>query len=63
MIIIKTEEEIKILREGGKHLADVLHKVKEKVAPGVSTKDLDTYALTLIKGMNDIPAFLNYKPD
>lgn len=61
-IIIKTPEEIEIIREGGKHLAIVLHKVKEMVAPGVSTKDLDKYAEKLIREMGDIPAFLNYKP-
>jgi methionyl aminopeptidase len=63
MIIIKTPEEIKILREGGKRLAMILHKVKEKVAPGVSTKELDTYAEELIKEGGDSPAFLNYQPE
>jgi methionyl aminopeptidase len=63
MIIIKTKEEINIIREGGKHLATVLHKVKEKVAPGVSTKDLDIYAEKLIREMGDSPAFLNYRPE
>jgi methionyl aminopeptidase len=61
--IIKTEEEIKILREGGKHLATVLYKLKEKVAPGISTKDLDLYAEKLIREMGDTPAFLNYRPE
>ena len=30
MIIIKTPEEIEILREGGKHLASVLFKLKTR---------------------------------
>lgn len=63
MIIIKTPKEIEILREGGKHLATVLYKTKELVAPGVSTKDLDSYAFKLIKEMGDEPAFLNYRPE
>lgn len=63
MIIIKTKEEIEILREGGKRLATVLHKVKEKVAVGISTKELDDYAISLIKEMGDVPAFLNYRPE
>ena len=63
MIIIKTPEEIEIIREGGKRLATVLYKVKEMVKPGISTKELDTYALKLIREMGDEPAFLNYKPD
>jgi methionyl aminopeptidase len=63
MIIIKSPKEIKILREGGQHLATVLYKVREKIAPGVSTKDLDIYAEKLIREMGDRPAFLNYRPD
>ena len=63
MIIIKTPKEIEILREGGKHLAIVLNKVKDMVAPGISTKDLDRYAEKLIREMGDFPAFLNYRPE
>lgn len=63
MIIIKTKEEIEILREGGKRLAFVLNKVKEKVAPGISTWELDKYAEKLITEMGDYPAFLNYRPE
>jgi methionyl aminopeptidase len=61
-IIIKTKEEIEILREGGKRLATVLYKVKDKVAPGISTKELDAYAEKLIREYGDEPAFLNYRP-
>ncbi|MFA5095428.1 MAG: type I methionyl aminopeptidase [Candidatus Paceibacterota bacterium] len=63
MIIIKTPEEIKILREGGKRLATVLYKVKEIVKPGISTWELDKYVEKLIKDMDDEPAFLNYRPE
>lgn len=63
MIIIKTKKEIETLREGGKQLAAILHKVSKKVAPGISTKELDAYALELIRAGGDEPAFLNYKPD
>jgi len=63
MIIIKTPEEIEILREGGRRLATVLHKVKEKISPEVSTKELDDYAFQLIKELGDTPAFLNYRPE
>lgn len=62
-VIIKTKEEIEILREGGKRLASILAKVAKKVAPGVSTKELDEYAYKLIKEGGDEPAFLNYKPE
>lgn len=62
-IIIKTKEEIEILREGGRRLASILAKVGEKVAPGVTTAELDKYAYDLIKEGGDEPAFLNYKPE
>lgn len=62
-VIIKNTEEIKKLREGGRILAGILDKVAKKVAPGVSTLDLDKYAYELIKSRGDEPAFLNYKPE
>jgi methionyl aminopeptidase len=63
MIIIKTKEEIEILREGGRRLAIVLYKLADIVAPGISTKELDDYAFKLIKDFGDVPAFLNYRPE
>ena len=63
MIIIKTPDEIELIRQGGKRLAFVLHKVAEMVKPGISTYELDKYAEKLIMDMGDYPAFLNYKPD
>ncbi|MFZ2072621.1 MAG: type I methionyl aminopeptidase, partial [Minisyncoccia bacterium] len=62
-IIIKTKEEIEIIREGGKRLASVLNGVKDIIKPGVSTKELDNYARKLISEMGDSPAFLNYHPE
>jgi methionyl aminopeptidase len=62
-VIIKTKEEIEILREGGKRLAAILAKVATKIAPGVSTLELDEYAYSLVKEGGDEPAFLNYKPE
>jgi methionyl aminopeptidase len=62
-VIIKTKEEIEILREGGKRLATIIQKVAKRVAPGVSTGELDAYAHKLITDGGDEPAFLNYKPE
>lgn len=62
MIIIKTKEQIETLREGGRRLSEVLHKVRAQVRPGVSTYELDKYAEKLIKDMGDMPAFLHYHP-
>jgi len=60
---VKTDREIAIMREGGQHLSDILHKVSERVAPGVSTGTLDRLARELIEQAGDKPAFLHYKPD
>lgn len=61
MIIIKTPEEIEIIREGGKRLATVIYKVKDMIKPGISTWELDKYAEKLIKENGDYPSFLNHK--
>jgi methionyl aminopeptidase len=62
-IIIKTKEEIEILQEGGKRLAFILNKVKEKIVPGISTWELNQYTEKLIREMGDSPSFLNYQPE
>ena len=63
MITKKTKEDIEILREGGRRLAEVLEQVRLAVKPGVNTKELDLLAERLIRDGGDTPAFLNYKPD
>jgi methionyl aminopeptidase len=62
-IIIKTEEEIKKIREGGKILANVLQKVASHVKPGISTFELDVKASLYIKEAGGKSPFLNYKPE
>ncbi|MEK7227591.1 MAG: type I methionyl aminopeptidase [Patescibacteria group bacterium] len=61
-IPLKTPEEIKILREGGKNHAMILAQLSCMVRPGVSTLILEEEALRLIKSLGDKPAFLGYKP-
>lgn len=63
-IIIKTEEEIALLREGGKRLAQVLIETAALVRPGISALELDAFAQKRIQefGGGDTPAFLGYKP-
>jgi methionyl aminopeptidase len=61
MIFIKTPEEIRILREGGKILASVLLMVRDMAKAGIATKELDEYAENLIKKANGEPSFKNYK--
>ena len=61
MINIKSSEEIKILREGGKILASILSEVARKVKPGLATVELDQLSEKLIRKNNGEPSFKNYK--
>jgi methionyl aminopeptidase len=63
MVKLKSEEEIKILKEGGKILGEILRDLTKKVKPGVFTKELDWLAENSIKQAGGKPAFKNYKPD
>ncbi len=60
MILIKTPQEIEIMRVAGKILAGILKELEAKVAPGISTKELDNLAEKLIKESGSKPAFKNY---
>lgn len=60
MMIIKTKEEIEIIRQGGKILADILNKLGAMVRPGVSTGDLEAEAARLIEEAGGRPSFLGY---
>lgn len=62
MIKAKTPAEIATLREGGRRLALILHKLASSVKPGVKTADLDKLARDLIKQGGDEASFLNYQP-
>lgn len=61
MIIIKTEQEIAIMREAGKILADIIEKIKQQVIPGVMLKDLDKAMEALIFGYGVESAFKDYE--
>ena len=61
--IIKTNDEVKIIREASKRLAWVVANVTDNVKEGITTKELDDIAFGLIDEMGDKPAFLNYKPE
>jgi len=61
MISIKTKEEIKILREGGKILAEVLKKISEFAKPGISTGFLNQKAREMILTRGALPSFEGYK--
>lgn len=59
--LIKTKEEIKILREGGHKLARILDEITHHVSPGVTTKGLDTLAESLVLSAGGTPSFKGYR--
>lgn len=63
MSLIKTEEEIGHLREGGKILAQILKDLKAYVKPGISTADINDYALERCEEYGAEPVLLGYHPE
>jgi methionyl aminopeptidase len=60
VIALRSENEIAILREANRIVAEVLATLAEKVEPGITTGSLDDQALKLIRQMGGEPAFLGY---
>lgn len=60
-IIIKTPEEIEIMRESGKILHDILRELESMAKIGVTTKELDEHAEKLMRKHGVIASFKNYK--
>ena len=60
MINVKNKNELSLMREAGKRTATILHMVASKVAPGVTTKELDEYAAELANQFEGKCAFNGY---
>ena len=60
MIILKTNNELNIMREANRIVAVVLSEMKDMIRPGVSTYELDKFAEERITGLNAIPGFKGY---
>ena len=60
MIILKTQEEKKKLRESNRIVALVLREIEALVKPGVRTADLDKFAEELILKEGATPTFKGY---
>ena len=61
MILIKTPEEIKIMAEGGKRLAEIMKELEKMVKPGITTEELDRAAEALILKSGGKPSFKGYQ--
>lgn len=60
MIIIKSKKEIELMREAGKIVADTHEVLRQAVAPGITTMELDEIAEENIKKYNATPSFKGY---
>src|SRR3989338_2447581 len=61
MINLKTPEEIKIMSEGGKILAEILNKISESVKVGITTNDLEKLARELVSSFGVESSFLGFE--
>lgn len=60
MIILKTAEEIAVLREAGRIVARCLEILAEAIRPGITTGELDAIAEAFIRKSGGIPTFKGY---
>lgn len=60
MIIIKSQQEIDIMRESGKVTAYILSELPNRIRPGMSTKDIDEFVEGTILKNHMTPTFKGY---
>ena len=61
MISLKNASQIAKMRDAGKILYEVEQKLRDVIAPGVTTAEIDVYAEQLIRRNHAIPSSLNYE--
>jgi len=61
MVIIKSKKEIEIMAEGGKILAKIMKELEKRTKPGITTKELDRLAESLILKSGGKCSFKGYK--
>ncbi len=60
MIFLKSERELKYLRDAGQIVAKTIEELKKVVKPEVTTQELDRIAEEYIKRCGAVPAFKGY---
>jgi methionyl aminopeptidase len=60
-MVLKALGEIELMDRANSVVHQVLDAVAERVAPGVTTRELDQMAEALIRDAGGVPAFLNYR--
>ncbi len=60
-MVLKTNGEIDLMDAANGLVHRVLDGIEQRIAPGVTTADLDRYAEETIRAAGAVPAFLNYR--
>lgn len=60
-MVLKTRGELDLMDEANRIVHAVLDGIEQRVAPGVTTRELDRFAEDLIRERGGVPAFLHYK--
>lgn len=60
-MVLKTPGEIELMDEANRIVHRVLDAVGNRIAPGVTSRELDCLAESVIRGAGGVPAFLKYR--
>ncbi len=60
-MVLKTPGEIDLMDQANRIVLSVLDEVGAKIAPGVTSRELDRVAERVIRTAGGVPAFLNYR--
>ena len=60
MIIIKSDQEVDLMRESGKVTGFILKELENFIRPGISTADIDRFVEDIIRKNGMIPTFKGY---
>ena len=57
---VKNAQELNLMRRAGQIVAEVLRELQGQIEPGVTTRQLDEIAETIIRDMGGVPSFKGY---
>ncbi|MBI2846103.1 MAG: type I methionyl aminopeptidase [Chloroflexi bacterium] len=61
MITLKSKSELEKMRQAGRIVAQTIGYLKEKIAPGITTGELDSWAGEFIRRQKGTPSFKGYQ--
>lgn len=60
-MVLKTPGELELMDEANRIVHSILEGLAQRIAPGVTTLELDQWAEDTIRSRGGVPAFLNYR--